>query len=282
MASAVNAIAQNRNWLDSAKAAGNTYLNFTFGCGQDSEFAKAIFGKGEFKGKKLGVSDAWKEAKLGESYWGQLKNAFSTSKMSEEWKLYRTGAEGVKPSGTLMSAGKFFMKRMPFVMNAVFLALEVPNIYKSFTDKEHGGGVGTGVKEVVKTGLKMTGMAAGAAIGSAFVPWLGGLVGGLAGGFVGSWVADKILGERFSDKVEEAEKAKQAQKVPQLQQGQQTQQSQSQQTLGQVGQAGGTPSLSGNPYQIAPYGQQGFSSRNSIFQADWKDKDLMALGVGLA
>lgn len=274
MASAVSAIAHNRDWWTTAKAAGNTYMNFTFGCGQDSEFAKALFGKGEFKGKKLGVSDAWKESKLGESYLEQLKNAFSASKMSDEWKLYKNGAEGVKPSGNIMSAGKFFMKRMPFVMNAVFLAMEVPNIYKSFTDKEHGGGAGTGTKEVLKTGAKMTAMAAGAAIGSAFVPVLGGIIGGLAGGFIGSWVADKVLGERFADKVEEEEKAKQAQQTPQLQQGQQA--------LAQSGQTGGIPGVTGNPYQFNPYGQQGFSSGNSIFQADWKDKDLMALGAGLA
>jgi hypothetical protein len=269
MASAVDAIATKKSFWDSARAAGNTYMNFTFGCGQDSEFAKSIFKE------KKSVQDAWKEAKLGESYWAQLKNAFTPSKMGEEWKLYREGAEGVKAAGAIRSAGRFFMKRMPFVMNAVFLAMEVPNVYKAFMDKEHGGGVATGATEVVKTGLKMTGMAAGAAIGSLIIPWLGGAIGGLAGGFLGSLIADKVLGERFSDKVKEKEeKAKQAQQAPQqpLQESQQPAQS---------GQSRGFQGLNGNPYSISPFGQTGMPSRNSIFQMDWKDKDIMALGVGL-
>lgn len=277
MASAVGAIANNRTTWDSIKAIGNTYLNFTFGCGQDTKFTKAIFGKGEYKDKKLGMKDAWHDAGLGESYWGQLKKAFSRDGMSKEWE-----ALGKSGNGPIKKGFEFFSHRMPFLMNAVFLAMEVPNLYKSFTDTEHGGGAGTGVTEIVKTGAKMTAMAAGAAIGSAFVPWLGGLIGGLAGGFVGNFIADKALGARFSDKVKEAEQTKQSKKSPQLQQAQQAAQPQIQQMLQQPFQPSGIPNMTGSPLLSNLYkGQSGLPSRNSIFQVDWKDKDIMAMGIGL-
>lgn len=258
MASAVDSITANRSFWDTTKKVANTYLNFSFGCGQDTKFVESIFGRGESK-VKMGIKDAWKEAKLGESWWQSFKDAFTPSKMKAEWAQY--GEEG---AGTLKKSGKFFLKRMPFIGNAVALAFEVPNIYKAFTDKEHGGGVGTGLLETAKAGVKFPVFAAGAALGGLVpVPGLN-ILTSIAGGMVAGWIADKILGERFADKVEEEEKAKKAQ------QQQQTQQQQ-QQT-----QSGQSP---GGGQGANPYGQ-GFSG-NSIFQVDWKDRDLMAMSAGL-
>lgn len=264
MTSAVGVIADNRSFWEMAKKVGNTYLNFSFGCGQDQKFVESIFGRGETK-VKMGVKDAWKEAKLGESWWQTLKDAFTPSKMGEEWKLYKTGTETVKAAGNLRSAGRFFLKRMPFIGNAVGLAFAVPNIYRAFTDKENGGGLGAGLKETAKEAIKFTAFAAGAALG-ALVPGVGFLT-AIAGGMAAGWIADKILGKSFTDKKEEAE-AEKAQKTQQAQQPQQ----QSVQLQG----AGGTQQQFTNPYV------QGGMNSNSIFQADWKDKDLMAMSVGLA
>lgn len=265
MASAVDAIATNRSFWDTAKKVGNTYMNFTFGCGQDSKFVESIFKE------KKGVKEAWHDAKLGESWFQSFKDAFTPSKMSEEWKLYREGAEGVKAAGKLKSAGKFFMKRMPFIGNAVALCFEGPNVYRAFTDKEHGGGLGTGLVETAKAAVKFTAFAAGAAIGGMVpVPGLN-ILTSMAGGMLAGWVADKILGKSFTDKKEEAE----AEKAQQAQQTQQAQQPQ------QTGLSTGAQGAGGMPQQFMnPYGQGGNS--NSIFQSDWKDKDLMAMSVGLA
>lgn len=271
MTSAAGAIADNRSFWETAKKVGNTYMNYSFGCGQDQKFVESIFGKNKEK-VKMGVKDAWKEAKLGESWWQTLKEAFTPSKMGEEWKGYKTGdiAKGIKPAGNIRSAGRFFLKRMPFIGNAAALAfVELPNVYRAFTDKENGGGLGTGLKETAKAAVKMAAFATGAALG-ALVPGVG-LLTSIAGGIAAGWVADKILGKSFTDKKEEAE-AEKAQKAQQIQQAQQLQQS--------TGQPVGVQGANAMPQLMNPYGQQGMNS-NSIFQADWKDKDLMAMSVGL-
>lgn len=267
MTSAVGSIAENRSFWETAKKVGNTYLNFSFGCGQDQKFVESIFGRGETK-VKMGVKDAWAHAKLGESWWQSFKDAFTPSKMGEEWNLYKTGTDTVKAAGKVRSAGRFFLKRMPFIGNAIGLAFAVPNVYRAFTDKENGGGIGAGLKETAKEGIKFTAFAAGAALG-ALVPGIGFLT-ALAGGYVAGLVADKILGKSFTDKKEEVE----AEKAKLAQQNQQPQQP--------TGQLAGAQGASGIPQQFMnPYGQGGMNS-NSIFQADWKDKDIMAMSVGLA
>lgn len=254
MASAVDAIATNRGFWDTAKKVGNTYLNFSFGCGQDSKFVESIFKE------KKSIAEAWHEAKLGESWWQSFKDAFTPSKMSEEWAQY--GKEG---AGALKKSGKFFLKRMPFIGNAIALLFEGPNIYRAFTDKEHGGGFFTGLTETAKAAAKFTAFAAGAALGGMVpVPGLN-ILTSMAGGMAANWLVEKIIGKSFTDQKEEAEteKAKKAQQSQQ--QGAQTP---------QTGRAQGTGGMSN------PYGQGG--SSNSIFQSDWKDKDLMAMSVGLA
>lgn len=256
MASAVDAIATNKSLWNTTKTVANTYLNFSFGCGQDQKFVESIFKE------KKGVKEAWHEAKLGESWLQSFKDAFSSAKMSEEWAQY--GKEG---AGPLKKFGKFFMKRMPFIGNAIALCFEGPNVYRAFTDKEHGGGLGTGLKETAKAAVKFTAFAAGAALG-ALVPGVGFLT-SIVGGMAAGWLADKVLGKSFTDQKEEAE----AEKAKLAQQTQQPQQ--------QTGQSLGTQGTGGMPSFANPYGLNGLNS-NSVFQADWKDKDLMAMSVGLA
>ena len=259
MASAVSAIATNKNWWDATKKVANTYMNFSFGCGQDQKFVESIFGRGENK-VKMGVKDAWKKAELGESWWGSFKKAFTPSEIKAEWSALEGGA--------FKKSFKFLGKKMPFIGNAIYLLTEAPNLYRSFTDKEHGGGIGTGIEETAKFGVKAAAFAAGAALG-ALVPGVGFLT-SIVGGMAASWIADKIIGKSFTDKKEEmeAEKAKQTQ--------------QAQQQTAQTEQSAGSQATSGNPSFTNPYGQSKFSSRNSIFQTDWQDKDLMAMGAGLA
>lgn len=261
MASAVSAIATNKNWWDATKKVANTYMNFSFGCGQDSKFVESIFGKGEYKNKKLGVKEAWTEAGLGKSWWKSFKEALTPSAMGAELKASKEAGEGL-----LKRSGKFLSAKMPFIGNAIYFVSEAPNILRAFTDTEHGGGIGTGTKETVKFGAKAAAFAAGAALGQMLIPipLLGGLIGGMAAG----WLADKILGKSFTDKKEEmeAEKAKQTQ--------------QAQQQTAQTEQSAGSQATSGGSSSTNPYGQR--LASNSIFQTDWQDKDLMAMGAGLA
>lgn len=265
--SAVAGITKNRNLWGTTQSAFNTFMNSAFGCGQDVEFAKALIKE------KKGVKAAWTEAKLGESWWASFKKAFTPSEMKEEWKLYRDGTETVKAAGKLRSAGRFFMKRMPFIGNAIYLATEAPNIYRAFTDEKHGGGIGTGIKETVKFGIKAVAFAAGMALGGLISGGILGLAGGLVGGSVGSWIADKILGKSFTEQKEEKE-AEQAQLA-------QKQAAQALPFTGNNSQKTAANSYGNNSLGMNPYDKTGLSS-NSIFQADWKDKDLMAMSVGLA
>lgn len=250
------------NWWSTAKKAGNTFMNFTFGCGQDSIFLRSMI-----KDKK-GVREAWTESKMGESWWGSLKKAFTPSAMKEEWK----GLEG----GALKKFGQFFHKRMPFIGTASCLVLtEIPNAYRAFTDKEHGGGIWTGIKETAKAAFKCSVFAAGAALGGLISGGFLGVAGSIAGGLAGSWIADKIAGKSFTEKKEAIEEAKanavkQAQQQTQGQTQEQTQSAQQNET-----QKTGNSSSTSNPFG------QSFSGNNP-FQVDWKDRDLMAMSAGLA
>lgn len=94
-------------------------------------------------------------------------------------------------------------KRMPLIGNLIFAAMEIPNIFRAFTDKD--GGVGTGIAETGKTATKFAGFAAGAAIGTALFPGVGSLIGGLIGGFAGGWFTEKLVGKSFTEKKQEKE-----------------------------------------------------------------------------
>lgn len=173
--------------------------------------------------------------------WGNLKgigrdysrigrqNAIRASKNLEKPSLWKGLGRNLKP----------ITKRMPLIGNLLFAAMEIPNIFRAFTDKKDGG-VGTGVGETVKAATKFGGFAAGAAIGQALIPIP--LVGALVGGMIGGWITEKLVGKSFTEKKEEKEEAAaetaqaQAEVQTQAQAGAQVQTQEQIQTPGQTQQ----------------------------------------------
>lgn len=259
--------ATNSGLWDITKKVMNTYLNSSFGVEQNEKFLRTFFQLKKTRSFDKAVSNAYQQSGLGESFWKSIKDAFSPENVKTEWETLMGGKTGI--SAIFKSSGKFLMKRMPFIGSAICLATEFPNIVKSFTDKEHGGGLATGLGETLKTAVKISAMAAGAALG-ALVPVPGlNLVTCMAGGAAASWIADKLLGKSFTDKVAEADEATKKKS------GSETQENQDSSYVQNFKQSNLYDT--NNPFQ---YNQNNFS--NPFSQEDWKDKDLMAMSVGLA
>lgn len=184
--------------LAGLKTFGNTYLDFTFGTRNEvfaEELSKLIRGTEASPGTGLNgfwgkVGTAWTASAPKEpiSFWSSTWNSLKS--IPEELKA----AQGAK--GTL----GVFWKRMPLIGNLIYVATEIPNLFRSFTSPQ--GGILTGLAETVKVGVKAAGFAAGMAFGTA----LGGPIGGIVGGFIGGWLAGKITGKTFTEKQEEAAK----------------------------------------------------------------------------
>jgi hypothetical protein len=111
-------------------------------------------------------------------------------------------------------------KKLPLIGNLLLVGFEIPNIVKATKEK----GIGQGVIETGKTGVRLTVATLGAAIGGAAIPVVGGLVGFIAG----EWLASKVIGKTYSEK--KAESEEETQKLAELQQSQSTQ-TQAQQTV---------------------------------------------------
>ena len=92
---------------------------------------------------------------------------------------------------------KNFGSKMPFIMSAMWMVMEAPNVYTAVKEK----GIFQGVKEVLKFGARMTTAGLGSAIGAA-LPIPGG---SLIGWMVGEWIASRIVGKRYTDQKEEKE-----------------------------------------------------------------------------
>lgn len=179
--------------------------------------------------------------------WQNSKDAWkNTSHLRNNGTFWSRTVEQIKPqgwvddfanfskNGSKFSAGfKCLGKRMPLIGSLVAVGFEVPNLWHAFTDKENGGGIGTGLLETGKASLKLgamaAGFAAGAAIGTAICPGLGTAAGAVVGGivsFVGgilgsigaSKVADGILGKSFTEKKEEKQEKLAKQQEEQQQQ----------------------------------------------------------------
>ncbi len=170
---------------------------------------------------------------------------------------------------------KGFSKRMPLIGTVVQLAMEAPNLWNAFTSPK--GGVGTGLLETGKTGLKLGayagGAALGATIGTMLFPVVGTCVGaliGLAFSAVGGWaageVADKCFGKSFTEQQEE-EKEKLAQGNPQ-------------QDLNPAAQA----QTATTQNAIAPASNNNLAYNNSsnpFASQNYMDRDIMAMSAGL-
>lgn len=262
------------------RSASRHYLHFVLGVDQSTKFSeeltksvrgvkdpvtkKRVGGKG-FKEFKKSVKEAWAKSEkivAGKSFWGGVGKSFKSmpSEFEAAARLARMTGQKSKFIG---STFKIIGKRMPFIANAVMLAMEVPNLYRAFTQ----GGVGTGIKEIGKVGVKFGGFAAGAAIGQALIPIP--VVGALIGGFVGGWLAEKIVGKSFTEKKEEAE----ANAINQTEQVQPEQTQQIQTTAPETQ----NPSFTGN---INPF-QFNSTSSNPFNKQDYMDQDFMAMSAGL-
>jgi len=215
----------------------NKYMMFTFG-DWTTDFAKILCKE---KDGLLRLSN-------GQSIWSKTKDAYKQSqalslehagiKNVDDFSVskYARGAigswgkeisEGAAKSESLIGRAcggtkalfKGVGKRLPLVGTVASLLFEIPNLYRSFTDKD--GGVGTGTVETGKAAIKLGafagGAAAGAAIGTLIFPGVGtaagaviGFLGSVVGGIAAGWAADKVVGKSFTQKKEEAEAAEQA------------------------------------------------------------------------
>jgi hypothetical protein len=110
-------------------------------------------------------------------------------------------------------------KKLPLIGNLLLVGFEIPNIIKATKEQ----GIGQGIIETGKAGIRLTVATLGAAIGGT----LGG-VGGLVGWVAGEWLASKVIGKTYSEK--KAESEEETQKLAELQQSQSTQ-TQAQQTV---------------------------------------------------
>lgn len=90
-----------------------------------------------------------------------------------------------------------FGKKMPFIMSAAWILMEIPNVWTATKEQ----GISQGVKEVLKFGARMTTAGLGSAIGAA-TPIPGG---SLIGWMVGEWVASRIVGKSYTEQKAEKE-----------------------------------------------------------------------------
>lgn len=170
---------------------------------------------GNASGLKEVAKEAWKKS-------GEISNAGGKNffeRIGNSVKTWGSDINAIKSAskcGPIKAFFKSCSKRIPLIGTALMTIFELPNIFKAFTHKD--GGLGTGLVETGKAGLKlgatMGGFAAGAAIGTTLFPGVGtvvggiiGFVGGLIGSCIGQKVADGVLGKSFTEKLEEKEMA---------------------------------------------------------------------------
>ena len=138
------------------------------------------------------------------------------SEMSGAWKAGGEAAAAAGKSGlmgSLKGIGGVALKRMPLIGSLVYLATQVPNIFRATVD----GGIVAGAAETVKSGAKVGGFCAGMAIGQALIPIP--FVGGLIGGMVGEWLTEKVVGKSYTEQKEEIQREALAQAQAQFDTG---------------------------------------------------------------
>ena len=280
-------------------AYAHNYMMFTFG-DWTTDFARLMAEKDTGLLRHLEGNNLWEKT---QDVWSKSKQAYKGSqllsrtnnhiKSTDSFGKYATGMvkswgeeitiakDAAKSAGTSKLLGgakglfKGFSKRMPLIGTVVQLAMEAPNLWNAFTSPK--GGVGTGLLETGKTGLKLGayagGAALGATIGTMIFPGVGtgvgaliGLVSSAVGGWAAGWVADKIMGKSFSEQQEE-EKAKQAQGTPQ----QDLNPAAPQQTA--VPQSA-VPSVNNNALAYN-------NSANPFASQNYMDRDIMSMSAGL-
>ena len=143
-------------------------------------------------------------------------------------------------------------KKMPLIGNILMVAFELPNIVKATKEK----GIGQGIAETVKAGVRLTTASIASAVGTA----IGGPIGGIAGFIVGEWLAKKVIGKSYSEKVaEEQQKDQEAiERVQRMQQEGTLTQGVTQPQMVQQPAFTGNPFY--NPYQSNPIDYDNFSN----------------------
>lgn len=140
-------------------------------------------------------------------------------------------------------------KKMPLIGNILMVAFELPNIVKATKEK----GIGQGIAETVKAGVRLTTASIASAVGTA----IGGPIGGIAGFFVGEWLASKVVGKSYSEKVAE-EQQKDAEAIERVQRMQQEGTMSQGVTTQQPTFTGNNPFY--NPYQSNPIDYDNYSN----------------------
>ncbi len=280
-------------------AYAHNYMMFTFG-DWTTDFARLMANKEDGALRTLKGSNLFDKSKYA---WGECKTAYSLSQetsmmnnginATDSWGKYATGmmkswgAEIAESAKIAKTAGKtsifggakgFFKgaaKRMPLIGTLFMLGMAIPNIWNAFTSPK--GGIGTGLLETGKTGLKLGayagGAALGATIGTLLFPGVGTLVGGIIGfvasagfGMAAEGAITKVVGESFTEK-QEAEKEKLTQATPQ-------------QDLNPAAQA----QTATTQNAIAPASNNNLAYNNSsnpFASQNYMDRDIMAMSAGL-
>lgn len=253
----------------SFKNIAHDYGNFVIGVEQQSKMTdvlRPLIKEQGFHNFGSNLKTAWiasKDVVKDKSVWGVIKESFKSipeelkgiSKMPWLSKVEKVAGKQTKilEMGKFKTVFKTLGKRLPLIGNLACFAFAVPSIYSAFTDKNHGGGIGAGIKEIGKTVVDMAGFTLGAVIGSAICPGAGSIIGGLVGG----WLTSKLTGDSFSEKVAaEDEKTAQSQAQAQTQQVQQG----TQQQNNPYAQLALNPSLAMPGYATNPMDQDLMSS----------------------
>ncbi len=148
------------------------------------------------------------------NFLGNAKNFFP-----DVIKAFKSGSAAAGVKGGLKGVLKSLGSKMPFIMSASWMLMEIPNVWTATKEK----GIFQGVKEVLKFGARMTTAGLGSAIGAALPIPGGSLIGWMAG----EWIASRIVGKSYKE-----QKAEQEELIAQLtgqdpnavaQQGQQAQ-----------------------------------------------------------
>lgn len=192
--------------FSTVKRYGDYGANFLLGTGADrvgKEIGMAIkarkranmsFTKSIGIGFKKGLARNNKDLVKSGGFIKNLTKAFKETPkaMADAWKNakgFSKFTKALKPLGKLM----------PFAMNAIWLASSLPDIISRTKDE----GIWSGIKETGKAITKMAIFSVSAAVGGVF-----GLAGTLGLPLLTGMVANKLLGDSYSEKKAEALEAK--------------------------------------------------------------------------
>ena len=177
---------------------GSSYFNFILGTGSD-DVGKIIkrqiknrkvnnqsYLGALCKGTKKGIGYSHAVQKKAGGFVKSLKNGFKA--IPQEFK------NGKGFFGKIKGGIKGLGKAMPALFAFLTIAGEIPNAYKATKEK----GIGAGLKELGKAGVRLTTGALFGAIGSAILP----IGGSIVGYMIGDWIGTKLVGKSYTEQQE--------------------------------------------------------------------------------